>query len=176
MSPERIAPEQFGFTNGQPTIPSDCYALGMVIYETISGNLPFHKYTDIQVSFKVVKGEQPRQGAMFTEGLWGMLERCWTIEPNKRPGIEEVLHCLEADSKSPQPPSLGLNEEMEGDAQDPTRGPSGVLDGVGDTTMTESTSTTSSDSNYLTGAPLRPASATSGIIESKNRSHQASTV
>ena len=79
MSPERIVPEQFGFKNGHPTIPSDCYSLGMVIYETISGNLPFHEYTDFQVYMKIVKGEQPHRGVRFTEDLWKMLEQCWTI-------------------------------------------------------------------------------------------------
>ena len=32
MSPERLDPPHFG-TNGRPTRESDCYALGMVIYE-----------------------------------------------------------------------------------------------------------------------------------------------
>ena len=99
MSPERIAPEQFGFKNGHPTIPSDCYALGMVIYETISGNLPFHKYTDFQVYMKIVKGEQPHRGVRFTDDLWKMLEQCWTIQPGNRPSIEDVLTCLGTDSK-----------------------------------------------------------------------------
>ena len=76
MSPERIAPERFGFENGRPTIPSDCYALGMVIYETISGNIPFHKDMDLTVSMKVVKGKRPPRGAKFTEDLWGMLGQC----------------------------------------------------------------------------------------------------
>jgi len=43
MSPELIAPERFGFKISRPTRASDCYALGMVIYETVSGKLPFHK-------------------------------------------------------------------------------------------------------------------------------------
>ena len=182
MSPERIAPEQFGFTNGRPTIASDCFALGMVIYEIISGNLPFHKYTDIQVSLKVVKGEQPHRGVKFTEDLWKMLKRCWVVPPGSRPGIEDVLQCLETESRSPDPPALGINEETEeeGDAWDSTSGTSGVLDGVGDTMMTESTTATSSDSSYLTDTPLSPASTASESItrtDSNNRGpHQVSTI
>ena len=181
MSPERIAPEQFGFENGRPTTASDCYALGMVIYETISGNLPFQKYTDIQVSLKVLKGEQPRRGVRFTEDLWKMLKRCWTVQPGSRPGIEDVLQCLETESRSPDPPTLGVNEEAEeGDAQASMSGSSGVLDGVGDTTITESTSTTSSDSSYPTDTPLSPALTASESIshtDSNNRGpHQVSTI
>ena len=33
MSPELLFPEKFGITDDRPTRQSDCYALGMVIYE-----------------------------------------------------------------------------------------------------------------------------------------------
>ena len=111
MSPERIAPEQFGFKNSRPTISSDCYALGMVIYETISGNLPFHKDTDLTVSVKVVvKGEHPPRGVRFTAGLWGMLERCWASKPSNRPSIEDVLRCMETSSTLLEPLSPRVDE------------------------------------------------------------------
>ena len=118
MSPERIAPEWFGFENGRPTIPSDCYALGMVIYETISGNIPFHKDTDLTVSMKVVKGKRPPQGANFTEDLWGMLGRCWASRPNNRPRIEDVLRYLEMAPNLSDPPSPGVEDGMNEDSDD----------------------------------------------------------
>ena len=113
MSPERIAPERFGFKNSRPTISSDCYALGMVIYETISGNLPFHKDADYSVSMKIVEGERPFRGARFTESLWEVLELCWASKPNDRPSIEEVLQCLEMISSLPEIPSPGVDDGME---------------------------------------------------------------
>ena len=94
MSPELIDPEQFGFDKYCPTKASDCYALGMVIYETISGRLPFHQHTDLNVFFKVVRGERPRRGRDFTDGVWKVLELCWKPQPNDRPNIEDVLVCL----------------------------------------------------------------------------------
>lgn len=33
MSPELLDPDRFGITNYWPTKRSDCYALGMVMYE-----------------------------------------------------------------------------------------------------------------------------------------------
>ena len=115
MSPERIDPERFGLKDGRPTIPSDCYALGMVIYETISGNLPFHKHADPTVLMKVMVGERPPRGPGFTKDLWGMLEHCWAAEPNIRPRIEDVHQCLEMAPDSSEPSSPGADEEMDVD-------------------------------------------------------------
>ena len=104
MSPERIAPDRFGFKDSRPTKPSDCYALGMVIYETITGNLPFHRDANLTVFMKVVEGERPPRRAGFTKSLWAMLERCWAHKPNNRPSIERVLRCLEVTSNLPPSP------------------------------------------------------------------------
>jgi len=116
MGPELIAPRDFGFKKPTPTKSSDCYSLGMVVYETISGNIPFHKDTDLMVFGKVLRGERPSRGARFTENLWEMLEQCWASQPNNRPSIEDVLRCLETSSILPEPPSPGVDEGMESDS------------------------------------------------------------
>ena len=107
MSPELIDAEHFQFQRGCPTKASDCYALGMVIYETISGNLPFHECTDLTAFVKVVKGKRPRRGAKFKEALWKTLESCWEYDPKDRPSIENVLRCLETVSNLRRPPARG---------------------------------------------------------------------
>ena len=96
MGPERIDPQQFGLENSHPTKSSDCYALGMVIYETVSGKLPFHQHADLTVITKVLAGERPSRGPGFTEGLWKMLRTCWKPQPSDRPSIEDVLLCLKS--------------------------------------------------------------------------------
>lgn len=103
MGPELIAPNQYGFEKSRPTKSSDCYALGMVVYETVTGKLPFHNDTDITVSLKVVNGERPRRETTFTDRLWRMLERCWAPHPDDRPTIEGVLQCLEATPSLQEP-------------------------------------------------------------------------
>jgi len=113
MSPELIAPEEFGSKKSRPTKASDCYALGMVVYETISGNIPFHEHADLAVFVKVLKGDRPTRRARFMNDLWKMLESCWAPQPNDRPSIEDVLQCLEAVSTSSEAP-LGVDEETEG--------------------------------------------------------------
>ena len=117
MSPELIDPQRFGLDNSCPTKPSDCYALGMVIYETISGRLPFHKDRDITVFVKVLSGQRPVRGVLFTDSLWVMLERCWETQPNARPSIEDVLRCLELEAAIETPPR-GLDAEIHDDYYD----------------------------------------------------------
>jgi serine/threonine protein kinase len=95
MGPEMIDPQKFGSKeNGGRTISSDCYALGMVIYETISGNMPFYEHSDLIVTMKVVKGKHPTRGSGVPRRLWSMLERCWASPPDNRPEVRDVLKCL----------------------------------------------------------------------------------
>ena len=141
MSPELIAPQRFGLKSSRPTKSSDCYALGMVIYETISGNLPFHEDTDLAVFLKVIEGKRPHRGAKFRKGLWRMLEQCWGSQPNHRPTIGDVLQYLEVLSNASEPPSPEVDGgmEMDGDDWDTTNGSPGVSNrGSGASTPTSS--------------------------------------
>ena len=114
MSPELIDPQRFGFKKCRPTKQSDCYTLGMVIYETISGHLPFHRYGDLKVFSNVLAGGRPPRGAGFTDPLWKMLEMCWAPQQNNRPSIEDVLQCLEVTPNLSEQPSVRADEEIEG--------------------------------------------------------------
>jgi len=105
MSPELFDPENFGLKDGRPTKISDCYALGMLIYETLSGKMPFSRYQGYLVVAKILKGERPvrpqgAHGTWFTDEVWDTLERCWNPIPGDRPRINDVLQCLENASKS----------------------------------------------------------------------------
>ena len=109
MGPELLNPQKFGFKDSRPTRHSDCYALGMVVYEVISGRVPFYQDADLVVVGQVVEGKRPGRprgagGSLFTDDVWGVLERCWTPQPDSRPSIEDVLQCLEKASKSWMPP------------------------------------------------------------------------
>ena len=113
MSPELIYPPGTGPESGCPTIYSDCYALGMVIYEIISGHVPFYPHPPLVVFAKVTMGERPFREVQFTDDLWKMLERCWAPQPNNRPSIEDVLLYLGGVVDSSELPYAGTDEETE---------------------------------------------------------------
>jgi serine/threonine protein kinase len=111
MSPELLDPERFGFKHSRPTKESDCYALGMVIYEVLSGQAPFYAYRDFLVLGKVVEGKRPERplGAervWFEDDLWAMLEQCWSEKPKERPTPGTVLEYLVSKPWQPLPSSV----------------------------------------------------------------------
>ena len=118
MSPELLNPEQFGFKDSRPTKESDCYALGMVIYEVLIGHPPFKSYKDFTVMQKVIKGARPgrpegTEAAWFTDDLWETLGLCWSPQPKNRPTIKAVIECLKRVSTTWRslPPSVYGDEE-----------------------------------------------------------------
>lgn len=98
MAPELIAPSVFGSLSSRPTKPGDIYALGMVIYEVLTGAQPFceREWVFSEVMYHVVRGERPTkpddaEQIGFGGGTWELAEECWMEEPARRTEIERVL-------------------------------------------------------------------------------------
>jgi len=97
-SPELLIPEKFGFGDARPTTQSDCYALGMVIYEVLCGKLPYWDQRGNIVQ-AVMEGRRPSKPAEatelgFTDGLWWIVKCCWLGNRDMRPDVETVLSRL----------------------------------------------------------------------------------
>ena len=123
MSPELLHPELFGLDHGRPTKESDCYALGMLIYEVLTGQAPFTPWKDHIVMRKVTDGERlgrPEgvKGTWFTDGSWKMLGLCWETRAQSRPSIKTVGECLERISNTWKPFPPQVNESGEKDGND----------------------------------------------------------
>ena len=112
MSPELLDPERFGLKKSRPTKESDCYAMGMVIYEVLSGKTPFSPSIPFAVIGKVLEGKRPERpegegGRLFTDTIWSLLGLCWGPQPSNRPSAKDVLSCLEGNTQgvlgTPQP-------------------------------------------------------------------------
>ncbi|CUA78327.1 Tip elongation aberrant protein 1 [Rhizoctonia solani] len=76
---------------------SDVYALGTVIYEIISGALPYAEVNDTEVVLKVMKGEVPSRpesqlpsGVEYFDNFWAILTKCWAYDPAERPTAFDV--------------------------------------------------------------------------------------
>ena len=121
MSPELLDPERFGCENARHTRESDCYALGMVILEVLTGQAPFPRCNYLVVMRKIVEGERPDrpqgpEGVWFTDDLWGMLEQCWLSKPEMRPTVEGILERLAQVSATWEPLSLSSDSNSQMDS------------------------------------------------------------
>ena len=121
MSPELLHPERFGLEDSRPTVESDCYALGMVVYEILTGRPPFPLGSI--VIRKVLDGERPvrpqgPEGNLITDGIWSVMESCWKPQSGDRPCIEAVLLGLEGDLSALMTASRTVDGEVETDADD----------------------------------------------------------
>ncbi|CAE6495549.1 unnamed protein product [Rhizoctonia solani] len=99
--------------NASHTEASDVYALGMTIYETMAGKIPYKGKNDTVVFILVaVKKEFPEQlQAMPNDGgrtdmLWKLLTRCWSLEPAARPSAAEVAEAMRAIVSNTEVPTL----------------------------------------------------------------------
>lgn len=122
MSPESLSPDEFGLSTARPTRESDCYALGMMIYEVLSGRVPFSRYNGFTVVRKVLEGERPdkpegAQGGRFPAGIWEMLERCWEHQPKDRPPLDDVLSRLRDTVQHWIPPTNTATDEHDKDEE-----------------------------------------------------------
>ena len=97
MSPELLYPQKFGLERSRPSQSSDCYALGMVILEVLSDEVPFSRHQGYVVVQMVLADERPERPkrAWFTDDLWRTLGQCWLPRPTDRTTVDAVLQCLE---------------------------------------------------------------------------------
>ena len=113
MSPELLSPRRFGLPKFLRTKSSDCYALGMVVYEVLRGLIPFYSHSTPVIVVKISEGERPRRPGpeigeyyWFTDGIWSILEHCWAPMASDRPTAEDVLRCVEEAASSWPSPSF----------------------------------------------------------------------
>ena len=64
--------------------------------KTFTGSAPFDLHLSITVALAIMRGDRPERPVHpeLTDGLWGLMQSCWSQEPRSRPNILEVLDVL----------------------------------------------------------------------------------
>jgi hypothetical protein len=96
-----LAPEVL---RGSPTsLPSDIWALGVLLYQMATGELPFRGATPFELSVEIMVGTPPKLGQL-AEPLQSALRRCLEKDPLARiPQVRELLSALAGNSRGAEP-------------------------------------------------------------------------
>ncbi len=107
-TPNYMSPEQL--TGGDITPQTDMYALGIVIYEMMTGKRPFTGETDLSTAVKRLTEApaSPRLHAPNLESIWeNTILRCLERDPEDRfPTLSDIPKALSGHSQATQVPSL----------------------------------------------------------------------
>jgi eukaryotic-like serine/threonine-protein kinase len=96
-SPQYLSPEQMQNPSGVDQ-RSDIWAVGLLLYELLSGLSPFHGLNPAQTGMLISKGPIPRLDQTCPDlprPLLTVVQRCLEIEPSRRPqSADELIQAL----------------------------------------------------------------------------------
>lgn len=89
MAPEMIKHKPYGRK-------ADVYSFGLVLWEMVSGRIPYEEMSPIQAAFAVVdKNLRPVIPVDCPLALGALIEKCWALNPEKRPEFWQIVKVLE---------------------------------------------------------------------------------
>ena len=96
MAPELLHSARFGLEKGVPSKEADIYALGMTVYQVLTGQWPFYPKREAEVVLAVISGKRPpkpenAEEIGMTGVVWELMGKCWREDRTKRLNILQVL-------------------------------------------------------------------------------------
>ncbi|XP_051135784.1 serine/threonine/tyrosine-protein kinase HT1-like [Andrographis paniculata] len=89
MAPEMIKRKHYGRK-------VDVYGFGLILWEFVSGSIPYEDMTPIQAAFAVVnKNLRPAVPQDCPPAMKALIEQCWSLQPDKRPEFWQIVKVLE---------------------------------------------------------------------------------
>jgi serine/threonine protein kinase len=95
MAPE-LLPRKSGLDETVPSKEADVYALGMTIYQILTGKRPFSPRRKAGVINAVISGERPAkpenaESIGIPDVVWDLLRECWKEDRATRPNTSDIL-------------------------------------------------------------------------------------
>ncbi len=88
MAPEILQGKEY-------TTASDIYSFGMIMWELITGRIPFWDQNDnIEFTIKICENFRPPINKNTPKGYNELMQKCWDSDPNKRPTTFDILEKL----------------------------------------------------------------------------------
>ncbi|KAF8844977.1 kinase-like protein [Paxillus ammoniavirescens] len=86
-----MAPELLRSDQARVTAMSDMYSFGCVLYEMVSGAIPFQGCPPTAIVNRVTRGDHPERPRLVDSVLWRVAVSCWETNPNHRPTARGVV-------------------------------------------------------------------------------------
>ncbi|CAJ2648632.1 unnamed protein product [Trifolium pratense] len=89
MAPEMIKRKSYGRK-------VDVYSFGLILWEMLTGTIPYEDMNPIQAAFAVVnKKLRPIIPPDCPPAMRALIEQCWSLQPDKRPDFWQIVKVLE---------------------------------------------------------------------------------
>ncbi|KAJ3067867.1 hypothetical protein HDU98_008947 [Podochytrium sp. JEL0797] len=104
MSPEqRLHPSQI-------TAKADIWSFGMLMWELVTGKIPFHDCSDHEILEAIQSiTNRPAKPQGCDERLWSLMLKCWSVNPEARPLASEIVSFLATSFQDSLGSTVALN-------------------------------------------------------------------